>query len=647
MGAPGSVRAGPYRRVMTDPGLVASLGIEGVEWLDEAGDRATVRISGRWRRRPSSTGQPWLVIDASGKRHRFPAMPEPPGLSGTLPGTWRMSFRVPADIARAPDVRAWLQLGALLVPLPAEPAAEPVHPGLEPRSVEVSELAEAARDEQLREAEHALESARARATAAESAAGQLAARVAEVGHELEEREAELTRLTVTLAEHERSVRHARQAAHAEEMVRHELSSERDQLEDMLEVSRLQVSALEDALVRLRRRADEAEHLAAAARRTAPPPPRPVPIRSRRRSQAYSAERALARQARAANVRTTPRPLPAPPMWSVRERELVTLRTHQALRSHGPHLAATLDALRDELSDLHTIAEREREGRGAAEAVSERLRHQVEEQTARSERAFAALDALRDQLDWVRQAYAALGEGETPPAPPPDPASEAAQNGGLERHRLDAARTRLREQTPALPDETADEPPPGRRDETGDESPPGRRDETGDEPASAAPGDTRPPFTLAPTADRAPETAATLLLELLPAQGIVHPAALAYDLILDPATCVRVTVADGGPTAVNWMHTSRAREDVRFQLEGHPASIVRLLTAGALRRRLLRRGLAKVRGDRSGLAALRDLMTAQLSASELSRAGVRLDELDLAAELDADADAGPTNRATSG
>ena len=592
---------------MTDPGLIASLGIEGVEWLDEAGDRVTVRISGRWRRRPSSTGQPWLVIESGGERHRFPAMPEPPGLSGTLPGTWRMSFRVPADIARTPDVRAWLQLGALLVPLPAEPAAEPVHSGLEPRSVGVSELAEAARDEQLRETEHALESERARTTAAESAAAELAARVAELGHQLEQREAEFTRLTETLADHERSLRDARQAAHAEEMVRHELAIERDKLEDMLEVSRLRVNTLEDELVRLRRRADEAEHLAAAARRIAPPlPPPPVRIRSRRRTQTYAAERALARLARAATVGSAPRQLPQPPVWSVRERELVTLRMRQALRSHGPYVAATLERFRDELSDLRAFAEREREGRVAAEAVGERFRHQLEEQTARSERAFAALNELRDQLDWVRRAYAALGAGEAPPDLPRGPAREAAQNGGFEPHRLDAARSRLREQTPALPDETVDEQPAVRPDVTPDEEPAVRRHVTPDEEAAVRPDvtpddtppaaaeDTRPPFALEPTARRTPETAGPLLLELLPAQGIVHPTSLAYDLVIDPATCVRVTVAEGGGTLVNWMHTPRAREDVRFQLEGDAASIIRLLTAGALRRRLRRRGLARLR-----------------------------------------------------
>ena len=674
---PTSVRSGPYRRAMTDPGIVAALGIEAVEWLDEADDRVTVRISGRWRRRPTSPGQPWLVVESLGERHRYPAMPEPPGLTGMMPGTWRMTFRLPMDVARSADVRAWLQLGAVLVPLPSEPAlaeprppaepaapaaepaaaaepapalpstAQPIPPLLAPRSVGVFELQEEAREEQLRETERALEAERARTTAAEAAAADLAVRLAELGHELERSETDATQLTTTLAERDRSLRDARQRAHAEEMVRLELARERDQLDEMLEASRVRVRGLEDEVTDLRRRADEAEHEAAAARRASPPPALPAPVRSqsRRRARVYAAECRHAQAARvagadAAAAPSAPRRPPARPVWSVRERELVALRIRLAMRPHGPDLAATVEALRGELAGFQATAEREREARSAAEAVSERLRHQLDEHEARSERAFAALDELRDQIEWVRRAYLALGEAaEVPPSaePPGDlaadvaavapPQPEAQRNGGFRPDRLDAARTRLREQTPMRPEDEADE---------------------ADEPAEP-PADTRPPFTLAPLAGRNPERAGNLLLKLLPAQGIVHPDALAYDLVLDPGTCVRVTVADGGATEVNWMHTPRARADVRFQLVGDPASIIRLLTAGALRRRLRWGHLAKVHGDRSGVSALRSLAIARLSARELDGAGVAR------AGLDPDGDAKvrpgggdePQNRATSG
>src|SRR5438105_44227 len=113
---------------MTDPpGLPAGLAIEAVQWLAEGGENLTVRITGRWRRRPtSSTGQPLLVIeDSEGHKHRFPAMPEPPSLTGAAPGTWRMSFSVPASLAPPVIARAWLQLGAAAIPLPQEEGPAP------------------------------------------------------------------------------------------------------------------------------------------------------------------------------------------------------------------------------------------------------------------------------------------------------------------------------------------------------------------------------------------------------------------------------------------------------------------------------------------------------------------------------------------
>src|SRR5437763_12014224 len=101
------------------PGVPSALGIEAVEWLPGGGHNFTVRVRGRWRRgRPSWSGQALLVIEAHGGRHRFPAMPEPPSLHGAAPGTWQMSFSVPAALSPQHGARAWLQLGsAVVVPL--------------------------------------------------------------------------------------------------------------------------------------------------------------------------------------------------------------------------------------------------------------------------------------------------------------------------------------------------------------------------------------------------------------------------------------------------------------------------------------------------------------------------------------------------
>src|SRR5215831_4945348 len=110
------------------PGVPSQLGIEVVEWFSEGGENLTVRVTGRWRRRrPAWSAQPTLVIEAPGRRYRFPAMPEPPSLSGTPPGMWRISFAVPAALAPELGGRAWLQFGAVVVPLPA--AVEPLGAG--------------------------------------------------------------------------------------------------------------------------------------------------------------------------------------------------------------------------------------------------------------------------------------------------------------------------------------------------------------------------------------------------------------------------------------------------------------------------------------------------------------------------------------
>src|SRR3984885_6201926 len=117
---------------MTD--LPSSLGIEAVELLAEgagAPRSVTVRVTGRWRRRwPELRGQAMLVFDGPAGRQRFLATPEPPSLTGAAPGTWRMSFSVPADLAPALPGRTFLQ-----------PAEGPDPELIEARRVRSSELA--------------------------------------------------------------------------------------------------------------------------------------------------------------------------------------------------------------------------------------------------------------------------------------------------------------------------------------------------------------------------------------------------------------------------------------------------------------------------------------------------------------------------
>ncbi len=117
-------------------------------------------------------------------------------------------------------------------------------------------------------------------------------------------------------------------------------------------------------------------------------------------------------------------------------------------------------------------------------------------------------------------------------------------------------------------------------------------------------------------------AGQLLLDLLPAQRAAYPHPIAYDLVLGPGRgCVQVTVGAGAPD-VKLDGAARAREQVDFQIVGDPARLARLLTASPLRR-LLRVGIARVRGRREGLAAVRALLALSLDLNGLHAAGLRL------------------------
>ena len=118
------------------------------------------------------------------------------------------------------------------------------------------------------------------------------------------------------------------------------------------------------------------------------------------------------------------------------------------------------------------------------------------------------------------------------------------------------------------------------------------------------------------------SAGRLVLALLPAQGLVRPSPIAYDLVLGEMACVQVTVG-AGATEVRFTEHARPAGQVKFQVTGDLAGLARLLAAGPLRRRL-GRGVAKVSGDRSGLAALEQLVRSPLSLRRLHLAGFRVD-----------------------
>ena len=379
---------------MSDPpGLPSALGIEGVEWFAQegGGENLTVRVTGRWRRRrPASTAQPTLVVEVHGYRHRYPAMPEPPSLTGTAPGTWRMTFSVPAWIAPHLGTRASLQLGGVVIPLPVQ--LEHVAPPVPEPDPDVSD------ERRLENLELLVRTANQRAREAENSADELAGRVFALEEELEEARREPARLSSRLAKLESARRVAEQRAHAEQRLREdaedELALRVRELADAegraeLAAALARVRELESELAGLRRRLDEADNIAAAA------------VAARGRAERRGVEEHVIRGIRAelaAAIRTpaAPERLGAPQVSEPRglELERVTIASRRrtavtevmpvvpkpaaaiaaqvsAIAETGPaasqrsagdqELASTLAVFRSELDELRGIAERERAG----------------------------------------------------------------------------------------------------------------------------------------------------------------------------------------------------------------------------------------------------------------------------------------------
>lgn len=656
---------------MDDPsGVQSALAIEAVEWEPAGGQNLMIRVRGRWRRRrPALRGQPLLVVEADGKRHRFPATPEPPSLAGAPPGSWQMSFSVPSWLAPHLSGRSWLQLGLAVVPLP--PPSGPTAPGDELDGPDEEILA----DRRMLTAELAVQRERERRAEAEALVADLTARIESLEEELEDAEAEAEQLRAVTIELERARRAAEQREHAEHALRLELEERVDERSDDERSARAALGDLAESEERIRQleverdrlvaRAADAERSASEAREAAaraavevaaapgqtlapggrrfrelsdeiaaaaaliPAEPQvgrrpilPAPAESR----ALEGERALV-QHRGALSAAEPRPTPE-------ERELQetvdALRGELELRAAAEahlraelasarttpaipvvdsnELASVLGELRLELESLRDVVEHERVAREEAESRVSELERELQEQGIRSARVHDALAELRGLLEAVRSARGAPAPvmpsppdalAETVEPEPPAASAEPEQPATpVEAERLDAARARLRETVP----------PP----------------EAGDDPRAARPF--KPwlqPVFRALTADD-PHTAGRLLIGLLPAQGIVRPQPIAYDLRLSEDHDVRVTVAGDPPaTTVERTREPRARAERSFWVEGDSAALARAVAAGGLRRRFGRR-MARVEGDRSGFAAVRELVRAPLGLEQLVDAGVRLD-----------------------
>ncbi len=546
-----------------------------------------------------------------------------------------MTFSVPTWLEPHLGGQIWLQLGLAIVPLPA-----PVGPG-DASAVGPDEAAVGPDDEMLvdrraRTAEMAALRARERQAEAEVIVAELTIRAERLERELEQARREPERLRKVLAERDQQRRAADQRAHAERALRLELAQELEQRPRTdsararieageLATAEARIRELEQELATARRQADEAEQVAAAARRPAAVPapapagPRPFDLRQ---------ELAVAlRRRRVSAAPPAPPPERAPATGTAtaaerralrRERELVAPRKPPGSPSAAQapptppappasadelELSATLAELRAELDQLAEIAERESAAREAAQSRVEQLERRVaeleqalRERELSSARVYDAVHELRSLLGQAR--------GEAPAAPPPSADPQPASE--LERERFDAALSRLRASAPP-------EPEPG---ELPDRA----------ERAHALPPATNPwlhPVLKRLTA-RDPVTAGRLLIGLLPAQGALHPAAIAYDLVLGDRECIQVTLGDPPATAqIVAAEEPRADSEVAFRVTGGYAELARLAFGGRLRERL-RRGGARVIGDRGPVRALIGLERAQLGLEQLYDAGVRLD-----------------------
>lgn len=592
---------------MSELGSSAAVGIESVEWLDAGGGQLTVRVTGRWRRRRGwveSRGQTMLVVEAEGRRHRFPATPEPPSLSGVAPGTWRLSFAVPADLAHSLRGHVWLALGTVTVPLSvpdsaAGPAADREPAGTQPverasaaaaREAAASPEAEpepAVRDGEREPAGLEIERAWRRADAAERTAGELGERISALERERAERERALQAVQLPPLD-PAGAEQARLRAEAALRVARRAADVRVPSEPSLPAAG---SGAATAGAGETGAGEAGGGAAGSARR--PPDPGAGPAGERETILALRREL----NARvAAEVGLRARTVQAETRLAARV--LLEQRT-----------ADTLAELRTELERLREALERERELRRAAEASAARVRMELGGQRERSREAHTAIEELRSALEQLR--------------PAETPAPTAGET--VTPDRLSDALARLRQN--AEPREGAGTPA-----EEGAHGPvavvapmPTTVSQRGaDATAPVVQVGTptlEPPFRRMLSQD--PERAGRLLIGLLGAQHAAWPQAIAYDLVLGSGYgTVQVTAGERG-VSVERSGAARGREQVGFQIVGDPGRLARLLGAGPLRR-VLRIGLARVRGRREGLAALRALLALPLDLDGLRRAGVALD-----------------------
>jgi hypothetical protein len=275
------------------------------------------------------------------------------------------------------------------------------------------------------------------------------------------------------------------------------------------------------------------------------------------------------------------------------RVLLSQRTVEALRQ-----------VRGELDQLARLLTDERGRRQAAERRVTELEQQLASDRGRADDAAAEIAALRDSL----QQLVAPADGHSPAAPGDESQADPPQTAATEvrADRLSDALTRLRAGT-----EPIDLVPAP----AGPAAPAALTSATAPRATLAAPFRT--------LCRHDPALAGQLALSLLGMQRIAYPQPVSYDILLGPGHgCVQVTSGDGS-TEVARQATARPLQQVDLQVVGGPARFAKLLAAGRIRRRL-GFGVARVRGNRDGLAALDALLALPLDLPALVDGGMSTD-----------------------
>jgi hypothetical protein len=271
------------------------------------------------------------------------------------------------------------------------------------------------------------------------------------------------------------------------------------------------------------------------------------------------------------------------------RVLLSQRAAEALRQ----VRAELDQLAGMLTD-------ERVRRQAAERRVAELEQQLAADRGRSDDAAVEIAALR-QLGAPANDHDTASHGDESP-------SDASQTAATEvrAERLSDALTRLRAGT----DPIDLLPAPA-----GPVAPAALTSATAPRATLAAPFRT--------LCRHDPVLAGQLALSLLPMQRIAYPEPVSYDILLGPGHgCVQVTSGDGS-TEVARQATARPLQQVDVHVVGGPARFAKLLAAGRIRR-WLGFGVARVRGNRDGLAALDALLALPLDLPALVDGGMSTD-----------------------